>query len=317
MLDILAVTVPIYLVIALGYFAVTVDIMSMNDVRALGRFVLNFAIPAMLFRMMSRLTGADIANIDLFYAYALASFAVWGLAVAVTCLAQGKTLRVGAFVSAGTAIANSGVIGYQVIEQSLGPAALPIIAIAIIIENIILALVIAMAESGEHDGRSLGASVAIAFGRLAKSPLIVSIVLGGLAAAIAFVPPRPIGRAIDMLAVATGPVALFTTGGTLVGVKVRGMIRDVIMVVAGKLLLHPAFVFGALFLFPAIEPRLQAAAIVAASVPIFSIFPIIGQKFGLDKFGAAAVLVATVISFVTISTVLAIVQASGRFGPLG
>jgi predicted permease len=317
MLDILAVTVPIYLMIALGYFAVTVDIMSMNDVRALGRFVLNFAIPAMLFRMMSRLTGADIANVDLFAAYALASFAVWGLTVAVTCLAQGKTLRVGAYVSAATAIANSGVIGYQVIEQSLGPTALPIIAIAIIIENIILAIVIAMAESGESEGRSLGASLATAFGRLAKSPLIVSIVLGGMAAAIAFVPPRPIARTIDMLAVAVGPVALFTTGGTLVGVKVRGMIRDVIMVVTGKLVLHPVFVFGALFLFPAIEPRLQAAAIVAASVPIFSIFPIIGQKFGLEKFGAAAVLVATVISFVTISTVLAIVHASGRFGPLG
>ena len=317
MLDILAVTVPIYLMIALGYFAVTVDIMSMNDVRALGRFVLNFAIPAMLFRMMSRLTGADIANVDLFAAYALASFAVWGLTVAVTCLGQGKPLRVGAYVSASTAIANSGVIGYQVIEQSLGPTALPIIAIAIIIENIILAIVIAMAESGEREGRSLGVSLATAFGRLAKSPLIVSIVLGGVAAAIAFVPPRPIARTIDMLAVAVGPVALFTTGGTLVGVKVRGMIGDVIMVVAGKLVLHPAFVFAALFLFPAIEPRLQAAAIVAASVPIFSIFPIIGQKFGLEKFGAAAVLVATVISFLTISTVLAIVHGSGRFGPLG
>jgi predicted permease len=317
MLDILAVTGPVYLLIALGYFAVTFDIMSMSDVRVLGRFVLNFAIPALLFRVMSRLTAADIANLDLFTAYALASFAVWGLAVALACLVQGRTLKVGALLGAGTSIANSGVIGYQVIEQSLGPAALPIVAVAIVVENIILAFVIAIAESGDREGRSLGAALATAFGRLARSPLIVSIVLGGIAAAIAFVPPRPIGRAIDMLAVATGPVALFTTGGTLVGVKVRGMIRDVAMVVAGKLLVHPALVFGALFIFPAVEPRLQAAAVVAASVPIFSIFPIIGQKFGFEKFGAAAVLVATVISFVTISTILAVVHASGWFGPLG
>jgi malonate transporter and related proteins len=316
MLDILAITGPIYLVIALGYFAVSVGIMSMNDVRALGRFVLNFAIPAMLFRMMSHLTAADIANLDLFTAYALASFVIAGLGMGVACLGQGKSLKVGALLGAGTSIANSGVIGYQVIEQALGAAALPIVAIAIIVENIILAIVIAMAEAGESSGRTLGAALVKAFANLAKSPLIVSIILGGIAAAIAFVPPRPVARAIDMMAVATGPVALFTTGGTLVGVKVHGVIRDVTQVVVGKLFLHPAVTFAILFAFPAIEPRLQAAAVVASSIPIFSIFPIIGQKFGMEKFGAAAVLTATVVSFVSVSSVLAIVRGSGWFGVL-
>jgi malonate transporter and related proteins len=316
MLDILAVTAPIYLLIALGFMAVRLELMSLSDMRVLGRFVLYFAIPAMLFRMMSRLSSNDIANVDLFTAYVLASFVIFGLVMAIACLLQRQSVQIAAILAGGASIGNSGVIGYQVVEQSLGTQALPIIAIAIVVENIILALVIALAETGERDGRPLGVALKTAFARLVRSPLVVSIVLGGLTAASGLALPRPFARALDILAAANGAVALFTIGGTLVGVKVRGVIRDVGLVVVSKLALHPVLVFAALLLYPAIDPRLQAAAVVAASVPVFSIFPIIGQKFGMEKFGAAAVLTATVISFVSVSAVLALVRTSGWFGPL-
>jgi predicted permease len=94
------------------------------------------------------------------------------------------------------------------------------------------------------------------------------------------------------------------------------MIGEVGQLVFAKLVLHPLAIFAALLLFPRIDPVLGAAAVTTASVPIFNIFPIIGQKFGLEKFGAAAVLVATVFSFMTVAAVLALIQSSGWFGPI-
>ena len=57
--------------------------------------------------------------------------------------------------------------------------------------------------------------------------------------------PAPLFKAVDMLALASAPVALFVIGGTLAGARVRGMFGDVAVITVGKLLLHPAAVLVA------------------------------------------------------------------------
>lgn len=316
MLDILAITGPIYLLIGLGFLAVFCGFLSKDDIRTLGRFVINFAVPALLFWVMAKVTAADIASADLLLAYALGSFAVLGLTLAITWFFQGKSLQVSALFGAATSISNSGVIGYPLILQALGPPGLVIIALAIVVENVVLAVALTLAESDDRGGKSIFSTLMGSFGRLFRTPFIIGLIAGALSAATGLVPPRPVARAIEMLALATGPVALFTIGGTLVGIKVHGMLRDVGQIVFTKLLIHPAAVFAALLLFPRIDPMLRAAAVTAASVPTFGLFPIIGQKFGLEKTGAATVLVATVFSFFTINAMLAIIHASPWFGPI-
>jgi malonate transporter and related proteins len=295
---------------------VSLEIMSKDDVRALGRFVLYFAIPALLFRVMSRLTAADVANADLLFAFALGSFVILALAFSVARFIHGRSVQESVLLAGGASISNSGVIGYALVEQWMGTRALVAIALAIIVENVILASTIAIAETGDRRGQSLAASLASSFVRLAKSPIIIGILAGVLAAVIGFVPPKPIARVIDLLANALGPVALFTVGGTLVGIKVRGLVGDVSQIVLAKLVLHPLAIFATLMLFPGIDPLLKAAAMTTASAPIFNIFPIIVQKFGLEKFGAAAVLAATVFSFMTVAGSLAIIKASGWIAPV-
>ena len=53
MLNILTITGPIYLSIALGFAATRRGMFSKLDGQVLGRFVLNFALPAMLFNTLS------------------------------------------------------------------------------------------------------------------------------------------------------------------------------------------------------------------------------------------------------------------------
>lgn len=99
-------------------------------------------------------------------------------------------------------------------------------------------------------------------------------------------------------------VSLFVIGGSLVGLQTKGMRRDVSVIALGKLLLHPLAVGLMMWLAPPADPALRVAAVIFASVPMLSIYPVLAQKYGFEGFCAAALLLATVLSFVTINGVL-------------
>ena len=81
------------------------------------------------------------------------------------------------------------------------------------------------------------------------------------------------------------------------------------MVSLGKLLLHPLSVFAMLWLLPPVAPELRAAAILYASMPMLSIYPILAQKYHEEGFCAVTLLVTIAVSFVTISAVLWVLRA--------
>ncbi|MDZ7938510.1 MAG: AEC family transporter [Rhodoferax sp.] len=73
MLDILAITCPIYLCILASYLATRWAVFSKADIRVLGKFVLNFALPALLFSAVSQRPLREIMHMDYLLAYGLGS----------------------------------------------------------------------------------------------------------------------------------------------------------------------------------------------------------------------------------------------------
>jgi hypothetical protein len=63
--------------------------------------------------------------------------------------------------------------------------------------------------------------------RLLRNPLIVSIFAGLAFAASGLRLPLPLARTLDMVSVASAPVALFYIGSTLSGIRLQGMVRDI------------------------------------------------------------------------------------------
>jgi malonate transporter len=117
-------------------------------------------------------------------------------------------------------------------------------------------------------------------------------------------------RPVGILAASSTAVSLFVIGGSLVGLGVRGMRRDVAAIAPGKLVLHPLVVGAMVWLVPPATPALRQAAIVFASMPMLGIYPILAQKYGLEGFCAAALLLTTVVSFVSINVVLCLLASS-------
>jgi predicted permease len=305
MSDVLAITGPIFLLIAAGYFAFSRRILDPSQSRILGAFVLNFALPALIVRALVGRRPAEIVNARYLLAYGLASLAVYAAVFLIARAARGRSQTESAMQALGATASNSGFIGYPVAALVLGPTAGVALSLNMMFENIVLIpLALALAESGRGKAVGLAANIRATAARLSRNPLILAILLGTTLAALGLSLPGPIARAIDMLANASAAVALFAIGGALVGISARGLAGDVLLVVVGKLVAHPLAVFVALLFAPGLDPALRKAALIFSSVSMIAVFPLFAQTYGQERMAAAALLTATATSFLTISALL-------------
>jgi predicted permease len=305
-LHILAITGPIYLVIALGFLAGHFGVFAKADFRVLGTYVVKFALPALVFTALSQRPVSEILNARYLLAYACGSLAVMLAAFAWGWWRQGKSFTLSALCGMGMSCSNSGYIGYPIAVQVVGPGSAAVgLAMCMVIENLLMIpLTLAMAHSGTAGGGKWHQVVMQSLGQLVRNPIILAM-LGGFGVALLGLPISGVlARTINMLSMSSAAVSLFVIGGVLVGLSMKGVRRDVSAIALGKLLLHPLAVGLLIWLLPPEDPTLRAAAVVFASVPMMSIYPILAQKYGLESFCAAALLLATVLSFVTISTML-------------
>jgi hypothetical protein len=73
LLDVIAITGPIYLAIAIGHAATHAGLFAKADMQVLGKFVINVAPPALIFRALSTRPIAEVFNPGFLVAYALGS----------------------------------------------------------------------------------------------------------------------------------------------------------------------------------------------------------------------------------------------------
>lgn len=307
MLEILGITSPLFAAIALGYAAVRLNIFSKADIRVLGRFVIVVALPALLFKALSERSFSDILNFTYLAGYGLGSLIALGFGVGVAYFLRKQSLSASAMVGLGMSLSNSGFIGFPVVLQFLGQQGTVAVALSMMIENLlILPIVFALADARAGDGsaRDWRGTVAMVFGGLLKNPLILAIVAGFLCSMLGLRLPAALAHTVDMFALASGGVALFVVGGALVGLKLRGAAGNIVLISVGKLLLHPLAVFLVLLVLPPLDPILYQGALIIACVPMLSIYAIVAQKYDQEEWCAATLLVATVVSFATISTML-------------
>ena len=304
MLSILAITTPIYLLIGAGYLAARQRIFSAPDMRVLGKFVLNFALPALVFQALAQRPIREILNVPYIAAYGGGSMLMFLAVFALARRLRSRTTSDSALIAMGSSFSNSAFVGYPIVVQWLGPSAAVGLALCMLVENtLMLPLTLALAESGTSN-QAWHKSLLQSLGLLATNPLIIAISAGIVVSVVGVTLPAPLLRSIGLLANASTAVALFVIGGTLVGLKARGVVGEALPIVAAKLIAHPLAVGTAILLLPAFDPKLQLAAIAYAGMPMLSIYPIIAQRYGREGLCAATLLVTMLASFLTISAML-------------
>jgi predicted permease len=187
----------------------------------------------------------------------------------------------------------------------LGPIAGVTLALNMIVENLlIIPLLLAWAETGQGQQRWHQIVVKTLKGML-SNPMIWGIVLGFLFSWFEVQLVASLSRTVTLFAQASAALSLFVIGGSLVGLPVKGMGSNVAQIAMGKLLVHPlVMTFVLWWLLPIQDPVLRTAALLTCAMPMFGIYPILTQKHGHDGLSAAALLVTTMASFVSLNALL-------------
>lgn len=304
MLAVLALTGPIFLVIAAGYIATRIGIFQRTEMRVFGKYVINIALPALLFNALSERSVDEVLNPVFVAAYAVGGVATMMLGIVWARRFAKKSVSASAIVGMGMSCPNSGFIGFPLVAQAFGAATAGIgLALAMVVENIIL-LPLALAISEGDDKQHWRAALAQSLKALMRNPMIWGIAAGFAFSVFGWHLPEPLAKAVNLLAASSGAVSLFVIGGSLVGIHIGSMKRDVVVIALGKLLIHPLLVFAMVLVLPPMSRELQTAVVLMAAVPMLGIYPILAQKHGHDGMAAAAQLGTTVASFFTLTALL-------------
>lgn len=309
MLDILAITTPIYLIILLGFVATRVGMFEKAELRAFGKFVINLALPALLFQALAQRRG-DAINGSYLLAYMAGSLLTIALVYTVSRRALGMNPVSSAIATLGTSCSNSGFIGFPILLLVLPDVAGVSLALGMIVENaVVIPLVLAIAESGRNKAGGRWQILSDTAARLVRNPMMIAMA-AGLAVSLASLPmPAPLLRTVGLVAQASGALSLFVIGGALVGLPLRRMAVKVAPIGVAKLLLHPLCVLLAVMALPwvglaPLDPHLRTAALLMAAMPMASVYPILSHAYGLEERSAAALMLTTVGSFFTLSGLL-------------
>jgi malonate transporter len=311
LLGLFSITFPIFATIALGYGAVRAGVFAQAELRVLGRYVLNIALPALLFNAVATRDLSEVLNPAYLGAYAAAGLGAMGLGYGLfAALGVGPARR--AVAALGMGCPNSGYVGYPVLLLAMPQLAGVVLAMNVAVESLLLlptALTL-MAFSRDRAGQSpIGVALGILRHVLTR-PLMIGF-LAGLAVSVSGLPlPEPVARLAGMLAASASALALFVVGGTLVGMPMTGNRTLATQIAAGKLLLHPALAAGAAALLTAaglvLPADLHAALVLSTAMPMLGIYAVLAQDYGHEGLAALALLMATLGAFVTVTALLGI-----------
>ncbi|HUG57662.1 MAG TPA: AEC family transporter, partial [Candidimonas sp.] len=233
-------------------------LVTREQIRGMGSFVITLALPALIIKGMADSPIDDIVNPGFLLAYSAGSLASFSLGFFILRKQRKQSLGNSAIASLGMSASNTGFIGYPIAAMVVGPSAALGVAMAIMVETVIMIpLAQTLADAGHSQTSAKLKTLLQTAKRLARSPLIIAIATGLTLSLLELQLPAVAMKVIDMLAVASAPVALFVIGGTLYGLKARGLMADVAMIAAGKLIIHPTAIALAFLLAPSLDPNLK------------------------------------------------------------
>lgn len=310
MLQILEIVLPVFLVIGAGYLTAYFKFFTHDQASVLMRFATQIAIPCLLFQAVSGLDLAKEFNPNIllpFYIGALCSFGlVWLGAGLIFKHNPGVRVAIG---FAGL-FSNLVLIGLAIIELAYGAEALKV-AFAIVAVHAPFCYVIGITamEFSRADGLGFAATMKEVFKQVFSNPLMIGILLGFVVNLTHLSMPDTVTTALELLARSALPVALFGLGAMLVRYHLRSGLGEVGMISISMLIVHPvvAYVIGR-YIFSLPSELLNPVVLMAAMPPGMNVYIFANMYDRATGIAASSVLLSTMLSVITISIWLVILQ---------
>jgi predicted permease len=306
------VALPVFALVLTGVGARRLRIVDEASVVGLNAFVYWFALPALLLVRMADMPITQLFDWRLPAAWSTGGLAIFVVAMAATRLMFGHDLARQAIAGLTASFGHVGYMGLSLTLSAFGTqATLP--AVLILASDVIITVSIGVAllEVGTRPGGNAAAVLLTIGGGLGRNPLVLAT-LGGAALSVAgLVLPAPLMAFGNLLGAAALPCALFALGGALTGHAVAARRSEVGLLVALKLLGHPAAVWVAADLMLGLDPLWTRIAVLSAALPTAATVFVLAQRYDVAIAETSqAALFSVLVGILTVSLVLALLTGT-------
>ena len=312
MIDVLNLALPYFGLIFLGYACGRLREIPDRGLAWMDFFILYLALPALFYRILAKTPFEQLNNIPFILTTTLATFLVLALSFGVA-LAMRRNLADSTIGALAGAYGNIGYMGPGLALATLGAQAAAPVALIFCFETLLFfSLVPFLMAIARPGAPNLGAAALDVARRILLHPLVIATALGVLSAALDFEPPVALDRLMQFLQSAAAPCALFTLGVTVALRPFERLPWDVPVLVAIKLLIHPAVTLLLLSALGPFDPKWVAAAVLMAALPpALNVFVLARQYDAWVAPASGSVLLGTLVSVATLTTVMWLVQQGG------
>jgi len=300
---------PLLALILLGWFLRRRTLLGAAAARELTAFVVWLALPSLLFEGIAGASWQQLWQPQFVLAYAGAMVATFLLTF--WWLPRTQPFAERCLDCFGATYANSGFIGIPLSVLLLGRQALVPATIATLLTAVLLfAVGIVLLELGAGAATRPLATAGRAARAVARNPLVLATVAGGLWSATGWTMPQAPHRLLELLAGAAGPCALVSIGALLAQpAPAGGASTPLAPVVVAKLVLLPAICAVLALRVFSLPPAWATTAVLLNALPTGTGPFMLAEFYGRDVSRASRIMfVTTVLSLATVPACIALLQ---------
>ena len=244
-MSVLAIVVPIFVLVAVGYAAARFQFLSEAAQKGLSEFAFNFAMPALLFRSIAMASTGAPGSARIVLAYFAGVVVVWGLATLHTRVILRRPAIDAATIAMTSVFGNIVMIGIPLVLAVVGPEGAAPMAALLSIHTPLLWFTGTLHQQAAEQTRGRSAlTVARDLGlELTRNPLLIAIAAGALWRVAAWPLPQAFDSSLALLGQAGVPCAQIALGASLTRFAIKGQAPTLTSVLVLKLLVLPAVVY--------------------------------------------------------------------------
>jgi malonate transporter and related proteins len=299
-IEFILLSLPIFGVVSLGWMATRAGITSAAALDALGIFSFRFALPALLFRLITSQPLDRSFNATFYGGYLASGLLIFGLVFGVSLVLNRRAVASAGARATTATFSNLGFLGPPLILAYLGERGTGPMTMVMLSESTIL-LSLGSIIMGVYSGRAAGLGSLLLRGTL-LNPVVVAIGLGA-GFALAGISLSPVlGRFLGFLGGAAGPTALFALGGALALQRVdRTTAFSAAAITTAKLVMYPTVTWYVLAQVLGVEALWTHAGVLISALPSAGSNYVLAQRYAADsEHISAAIVLSTVLSAVTV-----------------
>ena len=305
--EILDIVAPVFIVVGAGYLAVRVRLFGDGPIDQLMQFAITIAIPCLLFRATSSIDLAAAFDWRIMVSYYSASLAGFVLVYFVATRLFKRRPGEGVAIGFAALFSNLVMLGLPISERAWGVDTMaPNFALVSVNAPICYLVGITAMELLRADGRNAAETARVVVTAMFRNSMMIGIGLGFAANLSGVTLPSAMLGAVDLLAEASLPVALFGLGGILTRYRLKKSLGEAFTVSAVSLLLQPALTLLVAKQLELPDQVVRSIVLMSAVAPGLNAYLFASMYNRALGASASSVLLSTLLSLFSVSAWLLI-----------